>query len=248
MVILVFRYDDLDIAQMLQTISDKFPEITSLMYVINEKQNDTIWDRDIKLANGKPYLLEEMKSPDANTSLKFKVGPVSFYQTNPDQAFKLYKLAFDFAGFKGNELVYDLYTGTGTIAAFIASSVNKVIGIEYIVEAIEGAKENAAMNNIDNIEFFAGDIVKILTPEFISQNGKPHIIITDPPRVGMHEKVVKQILVSEPEKIVYVSCNPSTQARDIALLSEKYDVLKSQAVDMFPQTHHVENVALLVKR
>ena len=248
MVILVFRYDDMDIGTMLKDIIEKFPEITSLMYVVNEKQNDTIWDLEIKLAHGKPYLLEEMKSPSNNDILKFKIGPVSFYQTNPEQAFKLYKVAFDFANFKGDELVYDLYTGTGTIAAFIAKSANKVVGIEYIEEAIAGAKENAEYNNIDNVEFFAGDIVKVLTPEFVNSNGQPDIIITDPPRAGMHEKVVKQILVIEPEKIVYVSCNPSTQARDISLLSEKYDVLKSQSVDMFPQTHHVENVALLVKR
>ncbi len=247
MVIIVFRYDDLDIKTMLKSIAEQFPEITSLMYVVNEKQNDTIWDQDIKSYSGKPYLLEEMKSPD-NTILKFKVGPVSFYQTNPDQANKLYQVAFDFADFKGNELVYDLYTGTGTIAAFIAKSVNKVVGIEYVEEAIAGAKENAESNNINNIEFFAGDIVKVLTPEFIESNGKPDIIITDPPRAGMHENIVKQLLLMEPEKIIYVSCNPSTQARDIKLLAHKYDVIKSQPVDMFPQTHHVENVALLVKR
>ena len=249
MVIVIFRYDDLDIRDLLQAIADKFPEITSLMYVINEKLNDTIWDLEVKLFKGKSHLYEEMK-PAINTDdkLKFKVGPVSFYQTNPEQAFKLYKAAFDFADFKGNELVYDLYTGTGTIAAFISSSVNKVIGIESVEEAVAGAKENAELNNINNIEFFAGDMLKILTPEFISTNGKPDIIITDPPRAGMHEKVIKQILVTEPEKIVYISCNPATQARDIALLSEKYDVIKSQPVDMFPQTHHVENVALLVKR
>lgn len=249
MVIVVFRYDDLDITDMLQAIADKFPEITSLMYVVNEKLNDTIWDLEIKLFKGKPYLLEEMKSPVNNSAgLKFKIGPVSFYQTNPEQSFKLYKAAYDFADFKGNELVYDLYTGTGTIAAFIANSVNKVIGIESVEKAIVDARENAELNNINNIEFFAGDMLKILTSEFISINGKPDVIITDPPRAGMHEKVVKQILLAEPEKIVYISCNPATQARDIALLSEKYDVIKSQPVDMFPQTHHVENVALLIKQ
>ena len=249
MVIVVFRYDDLDIADFLQAIADKFPEITSLMYVINEKLNDTIWDLEVKLFKGKPYLYEEMKPAIAGSdNLKFNIGPVSFYQTNPEQAFKLYKAAFDFADFSGNELVYDLYTGTGTIAAFISGSVKKVIGIESVKEAVAGAKENAALNNIDNVEFFVGDMLRILTPEFISANGKPDIIITDPPRVGMHVKVVQQILDTEPEKIVYVSCNPATQARDIALLSEKYDVIKSQPVDMFPQTHHVENVALLIKR
>ncbi|MBC8320647.1 MAG: 23S rRNA (uracil(1939)-C(5))-methyltransferase RlmD [Bacteroidetes bacterium] len=249
LVILIFRYDDIDIAEILQNISDKFPVITSLMYVVNEKNNDTIWDLEIKLFKGKPYLFEEMQSPVSNNdALKFKVGPVSFYQTNSLQAFKLYKAAFDFADFKGDELVYDLYTGTGTIAAFIANSVKKVVGIEYIEQAIEDAKENASLNNINNIEFFVGDMAKILTPEFINENGKPDVIITDPPRAGMHEKVVKQILLAEPKKIVYVSCNPATQARDIALLSEKYDVVKTQPVDMFPQTHHVENVALLIKR
>ncbi len=248
MVIVVFRYDDLDIADLLQFVADKFPEITSLMYVVNEKLNDTIWDLEVKLFKGKSHLLEEMKSPVSNNAnLKFKVGPVSFYQTNPEQALKLYSTAFKFADFKGDELVYDLYTGTGTIAAFIANSVKKVVGIESVEQAIIDARENAALNNINNIDFFAGDMLKILTPEFIAANGKPEIIITDPPRAGMHEKVVKQILSTEPQKIVYVSCNPATQARDIALLSEKYDVIKSQPVDMFPQTHHVENVALLVK-
>jgi 23S rRNA (uracil1939-C5)-methyltransferase len=249
MVIVIFRYDDLDIKDMLQVISDKFPEITSLMYVINEKLNDTIWDLEIKLYKGNPYLFEEMKSPIAgNPNLKFKIGPVSFYQTNPVQAYQLYKAAFDFADFKGDELVYDLYTGAGTIAAFIANSVKKVVGIESVEEAVEGARNNAILNNISNVEFFVGDMLKILNNEFISENGKPDIIVTDPPRAGMHEKVVKQILDVAPEKIVYVSCNPATQARDIALLADKYDVVKVQPVDMFPQTHHVENVALLVRR
>lgn len=249
MVIVVFKYDDLDIADLMQFISDSFPEITSLMYVINEKLNDTIWDLDITVFEGKEYLLEVMKSPvSGNPDLQFKIGPVSFYQTNPEQAFKLYKTAFDFAEFKGDELVYDLYTGTGTIAAFIANSVKKVVGIESVEEAITDAKKNAELNNIKNTEFFAGDMLKILTPRFILANGKPDIIITDPPRAGMHEKVVQQILIAAPEKIVYISCNPATQARDIALLSEKYDVVKAQPVDMFPQTHHVENVALLIKR
>jgi len=249
MVIVIFRYDDLDIADIMQFIGDKFPEITSLMYVVNEKFNDTIWDLEIKLFKGKPYLFEEMKSPiSGNPNLKFKIGPVSFYQTNPEQAYYLYKAAFDFVDFKGDELVYDLYTGAGTIAAFIANSVSRVVGIESVEEAVEGARKNAALNNIDNVEFFAGDMLKILTDEFISVHGKPDVIVTDPPRAGMHEKVIKQILNAAPEKIVYVSCNPATQARDIALLSEKYDVVKAQPVDMFPQTHHVENVALLVRR
>ncbi len=249
MVIVVFRYDDLDIADMLKVIADEFPEITSLMYVVNEKFNDTIWDLDIKLFKGNPYLLEEMKSPDnSNPNIKFKIGPVSFYQTNPDQAYSLYKAAFNLADFKGDELVYDLYTGAGTIATFIAKHVNRVVGIESVEEAVEGARKNAELNNIQNIEFFAGDMLKILTEEFISAHGKPDVVITDPPRAGMHEKVVKQILNTEPGKILYISCNPATQARDIALFAEKYDVIKSQPVDMFPQTHHVENVVLLLKR
>ncbi len=249
MVIVVFKYDDLDVVDLLHSIENRFPEITSLMYVINEKNNDTIWDLDVKLYRGKSFLLEHMKNPIEDLEdLKFKIGPVSFYQTNPDQAYKLYKTAYEFADFKGDELVYDLYTGTGTIADFIAGSVKKVIGIESVEKAIEDAKENAELNEISNVEFFAGDMVKILTPEFLRQNGKPDVIITDPPRSGMHEKVVKQMLLAEPEKIVYISCNPATQARDISLLTEKYIVELSQAVDMFPQTHHVENIALLVKK
>ncbi len=248
MVIVSFRYDDMDIADLMQFIADKFPEITSLMYVVNEKLNDTIWDLDIVLFKGNPYLLEEMKSPiDGKPNLKFKIGPVSFYQTNPEQAYKLYKAAFDFADFKGDELVYDLYTGAGTIAAFIASSVKKVVGIESVEEAVEGAHKNAKLNNIENVEFYAGDMLKLLKDDFITQHGRPDIIITDPPRAGMHERVVNQILAMAPDKIVYVSCNPATQARDVALLSKNYDVVKAQPVDMFPQTHHVENVLLLVK-
>ncbi len=249
MVIVVFKYNDMDIAEMLEAVSLKFPEITSLMYVINEKNNDTIWDLEIRLFKGKSFLIEEMKSLNSSSpNLKFKVGPISFYQTNPEQAYKLYKTAFDFADFQGNETVYDLYTGTGTIADFIAGSVNKVIGIEASEQAIEDAKENASLNNITNTEYYAGDMVKILNPEFINTHGKPDIVITDPPRAGMHEKVVLQLLEMEPNKIIYVSCNPATQARDIELLSRKYNIYKIQPVDMFPQTHHVENVALLIKR
>ena len=246
MVIVVFKYDDLDVAEMMEAISVKFPEITSLMYVINEKGNDTIWDLEIRTYKGNPYLIEEMISPiEGNDKLKFKVGPVSFYQTNPEQAYRLYKTAYDFADLRGEELVYDLYTGTGTIADFIAGSAKKVIGIESVEQAIEDAKENSDLNNISNTEFFAGDMLKILTPEFIQEHGQPDIIITDPPRAGMHEKVVLQLLSTAAKKIIYVSCNPATQARDIELLSQKYDVVKIQPVDMFPQTNHVENVALL---
>ncbi|MCF6172002.1 MAG: 23S rRNA (uracil(1939)-C(5))-methyltransferase RlmD [Bacteroidales bacterium] len=246
MVILVFRHDDMDVAGLMQHLADRFPEITSLMYVINEKKNDSITDREARLFSGKPFIVEEMPSPLAGKdTLKFKVGPLSFFQTNTEQAFKLYKTAFDFAGFKGGELVYDLYTGTGTIAAFVAQSVKKVLGIEYVEDAVADARENMQLNGIENVEFHWGDMARLLTEEFIAKHGKPDVVLTDPPRAGMHDKVVKQILNAEPAKIVYVSCNPATQARDIALLAEKYELVKMQPVDMFPQTHHVENVVLL---
>ncbi len=250
MVIVVFKYkDDEKITSLMNFLGDKFPEITSLMYVVNEKLNDSITDQKPILFKGKPYIMEEMPSPvEGMVPFKFKVGPLSFYQTNPEQAYKLYKTAFDFAGFKGNELVYDLYTGTGTIASFVAKSVNKVIGIEYVEDAVADAKQNMALNDIENIEFYWGDMAKVLNDEFIKKHGRPDVLLTDPPRAGMHEKVVKQILNMAPEKIVYVSCNPATQARDVALLNEKYDIIKVQPVDMFPQTHHVENVILLRKR
>ena len=249
MLIVIFAFNSEEINKMMSSIEQKFPEITSLVYVVNDKKNDTIWDLDVNLFKGEPYLTEKMPRPDKNDKpLFFKVRPKSFYQTNPDQAYKLYKTAYDFADLKGNELVYDLYTGTGTIADFIAGSVKKVIGIESVEQAIEDAKENAEKNGISNTEFYVGDMVKILTKEFIAEKGKPEVIITDPPRAGMHEKVVNQILDIEPERIVYVSCNPATQARDINLLSEKYLVDKVQPVDMFPQTHHVENVALLIRK
>lgn len=249
MVIMVFRNDDMDIAELMQFLADSFPEITSLMYVINEKRNDSITDREVVLFKGNPFIMEEMPSPLAGEKpLQFKVGPLSFFQTNTEQAFKLYKTAFDFADFKGDELVYDLYTGTGTIAAFIAKSVQKVLGIEYVEDAVNDARENMQLNDIENVEFHSGDMAGLLTQEFIETHGKPDVVLTDPPRAGMHDKVIKQLLKAEPEKIIYVSCNPATQARDIALLSEKYDVLKVQPVDMFPQTHHVENVVLMKYR
>ena len=249
LVIVVFGHDSKDIADVMDFVAERFPEITSLMYVVNEKKNDTISDLEIKLFKGNPFIMEEMPSPvEGESPFRFKVGPVSFYQTNPEQAFKLYKTAFEFAEFQGNELVYDLYTGTGTIAAFIARAVKKVIGVEYVEDAVSDAKENMKLNNIDNVEFYSGDLAKLLDEEFFSIHGKPDIIVTDPPRAGMHPKVVRQMLIAEPEKIVYVSCNPATQARDIALLNEKYEVKKVQPVDMFPQTHHVENVVLLERR
>ena len=234
---------------LLEFLSERFPEISSLMYVINDKKNDTINDLEIKLFKGDPFIIEEMVTPGkTQEKLQFKIGPTSFYQTNPEQAQKLYEVAYSFAGFKGDELVYDLYTGAGTIASFVAPSVKKVIGVEYVEEAVADARENMNLNGITNVAFYSGDLAKVLDETFIQKNGKPDVIITDPPRAGMHEKVVRQILNAEPEKIIYVSCNPATQARDIAILHEKYDLVKVQPVDMFPQTHHVENVVLMVKR
>ncbi len=227
---------------LLNHIAEKFPEINSLKYVINHKGNDTIYDQDIIVFKGTDHIFEEMEG------LKFKINAKSFYQTNSAQAYELYKIARNFANLKGDELVYDLYTGTGTIAQFIAKKAKKVIGVESVPEAIEDANENAKLNQIDNVEFFVGDMAKIFTKEFILQNGNPDVIITDPPRDGMHKKVVEQILHILPKKIVYVSCNSATQARDLALMKDDYQIIKTQAVDMFPQTHHVENVVLLERR
>ena len=227
---------------LMAAIAAEFHQITSLMYVINGKGNDTIHDQEIMVYRGNDHILEEMEG------LKFKIGPKSFYQTNSEQAYELYKVTREFAGLKGNEVVYDLYTGTGTIANFIARNVQKVVGIEYVPEAIEDAHVNSVLNGIENTSFFAGDMKKILTSDFISQNGRPDVIITDPPRAGMDEEVVKTILEAAPEKVVYVSCNPATQARDLALMDEAYKVIRIQPVDMFPHTHHVENVVLLEKR
>ncbi|MDR2844049.1 MAG: 23S rRNA (uracil(1939)-C(5))-methyltransferase RlmD, partial [Candidatus Symbiothrix sp.] len=209
------------------------------IYIINGKANDTITDQEIHVFKGNESIFEEMEG------LKFKIGPKSFYQTNSEQAYNLYKIARDFAGLTGKELVYDLYTGTGTIANFIASRAKQIIGIEYVPEAIEDAKINSKINNITNTLFFAGDMKDILNTAFIEQYGRPDVIITDPPRAGMHDDVIETILFAEPQRIVYVSCNPATQARDLNLLSGKYKVSKVQPVDMFPHTHHVENVVLL---
>jgi 23S rRNA (uracil1939-C5)-methyltransferase len=227
---------------LLNAIADRFPEITSLLYIVNEKANDTITDQIVLRWKGNDFIYEEMEG------LKFKIGPKSFYQTNSEQAYELYKITRDFAGLTGNELVYDLYTGTGTIANFVARQAKKVIGIEYVEDAIEDAVYNSKNNKIKNTLFFAGDMKDILTQDFIDKYGRPDVIITDPPRAGMHEDVVNTILFAEPGKIVYVSCNPATQARDLALLDAKYKVTKVQPVDMFPHTHHVENVVLLVKK
>lgn len=225
--------------QLLQYMADTWPEITSLMYVINNKCNDTIGDLPVHTFRGGDHIIEQMEG------LKFKVGPKSFYQTNSRQAYNLYKVAREFAGLTGNELVYDLYTGTGTIANFVSRQARQVIGIEYVPEAIEDAKVNSAINGIDNTLFFAGDMKDILNQEFINQYGRPDVIITDPPRAGMHGDVIDTILFAEPKRIVYVSCNPATQARDLSLLDVKYRVARVQPVDMFPHTHHVENVVLL---
>lgn len=227
---------------LLNHIDTKFPEITSLQYVINSKANDTLYDQDIKLFKGRDYILEEMEG------LHFSINAKSFYQTNSDQAYELYKITRDFAGLTGNEIVYDLYTGTGTIAQFVSKKAKKVVGVEAIPEAIFDAKENAKRNNITNCDFFVGDMKNVFNDDFINQNGFPDVIITDPPRDGMHKDVVAQILKIAPQKVVYVSCNSATQARDLALLDEKYVVTRVRPVDMFPQTHHVENVVLLELR
>ena len=243
MVILSFFYAEAGLRRgLLSAVQKEFPEITSLLYVINSKGNDTITDQDIELFAGREFIHEQMED------LKFKIGPKSFYQTNSEQAYNLYKVVREFAQFKGNEVVYDLYTGTGTIANFIARQVKKVVGIEYVVEAIEDAKENSALNNISNTVFYAGDIKSVLSSGFYLNNGYPDIIITDPPRAGMHGDVVESIINSGAQKIIYVSCNPATQARDLTLLDSEYRVVKIQPVDMFPHTHHVENVVLLEKR
>jgi len=227
---------------LLDHLYEKFPQITSLQYVVNSKQNDTIYDQNIKLYKGRDYILEEMEG------LKFSINAKSFYQTNSDQAYELYKITRDFAGLSGDETVYDLYTGTGTIAQFVSKKAKKVIGVESVPEAIIDAKANAERNNITNCEFFVGDMKVVFNEAFIAQHGKPDVIITDPPRDGMHKDVIDQIMKIAPKKVVYVSCNSATQARDLALMDEKYKVTRVRPVDMFPQTHHVENVVLLELR
>lgn len=228
--------------KLLQFVGNQFPQITSLLYVVNNKRNDTFADLEVNVFKGNDHIFEEMEG------LRFKIGPKSFYQTNSEQAYELYKITREFAGLTGNELVYDLYTGTGTIANFVAKKAKKVIGIEYVPEAIEDAKVNSALNQIDNTLFYAGDMKDMLTQEFINEHGRPDVIITDPPRAGMHQDVVDTLLFAHPERIVYVSCNPATQARDLALLDKAYQVKAVQPVDMFPHTQHVENVVLLEKR
>lgn len=246
MVLIQFHYDDRGDEEramgLLKHVADTFPQITSLLYVNNQKCNDTIYDQEIITFKGNDHIFELMDN------LKFKVGPKSFYQTNTEQAYHLYCVAQDFAGLTGNELVYDLYTGTGTIANFVAKKARKVIGIEYVPEAIEDAKINSNINDINNTLFFAGDMKDILTDDFIAEHGRPDVIITDPPRAGMHPDVVSTIIRANPKRIVYVSCNPATQARDLSVLDSCYKVMAVQPVDMFPHTPHVENVVLLEKR
>ncbi|MCI7379343.1 MAG: 23S rRNA (uracil(1939)-C(5))-methyltransferase RlmD [Bacteroidales bacterium] len=234
--------DEAQAKALMEHLHTTFPEVTSLLYVNNTKCNDTIGDLDVITFAGTPFIYETMEG------LRFKVGPKSFYQTNTEQAYELYKVARNFAALTGDELVYDLYTGTGTIANFVARQARQVVGIEYVPEAIEDAKVNAALNGLDNTLFYAGDMKDILTTGFIERHGKPDVIITDPPRAGMHADVVNAILFAAPRRIVYVSCNPATQARDLALFDTDYRVTKVQPVDMFPQTHHVENVVCLERR
>ena len=241
-VIQFFKEDETNRIALLEHLKTTFPEITSLQYIINGKANDTIYDQEVVCYAGRDHIFEEMEG------LRFKINAKSFYQTNSDQAYNLYKITRDFAGLTGKELVYDLYTGTGTIAQFVAKKALKVIGVESVPDAINAAKENAVLNQIDNVVFFVGDMKNVFNREFIDTHGHPDVIITDPPRDGMHKDVVAQILEIAPEKIVYVSCNSATQARDLALLDSVYKISKTQAVDMFPQTHHVENVVLLEKR
>ena len=243
MVLIQFFDDEKDNRELLLNhLAETFPNITSLLYVINQKANDTLYDQNIQLFKGRLYILEEMEG------LHFSINAKSFYQTNSEQAYNLYKITRDFAGLTGNEVVYDLYTGTGTIAQFVSKKAKKVIGVEAVPDAIEDAKANAVRNNIDNCEFFVGDMKNVFNDAFIATHGQPDVVITDPPRDGMHKDVVAQLLKIGAEKIVYVSCNSGTQARDLALLDEMYQVTRVRPVDMFPQTHHVENVVLLEKR
>ncbi|HYG18052.1 MAG TPA: 23S rRNA (uracil(1939)-C(5))-methyltransferase RlmD, partial [Ohtaekwangia sp.] len=246
MVILQVTYDEMPwIEQILRRLENDFPQITSFQYVINGKKNDTFADLNIVTWKGNPYITEKMPRPDGKGDLQFRVGPKSFYQTNSDQAYTLYLIAWKMAELKGDELLYDLYTGTGTIANFVAGQARKVIGLEYVAAAIEDAKVNSAINGTTNTEFFAGDIKDLLNENFLSVHGHPDVLITDPPRAGMHADVCGMLLKAAPKKIVYVSCNPATQARDLSILSEKYRITAVQPVDMFPHTVHVENIVCL---
>ncbi|TCV13600.1 23S rRNA (uracil1939-C5)-methyltransferase [Sphingobacterium alimentarium] len=240
MVVVVFAYpEEGQVELVMNYLASEFPDITSLLYIINQKRNDTIFDQEIEVYKGRDFIYEEMEG------LKFKVGPKSFYQTNSHQAYELYKITREFAELKGDELVYDLYTGAGTIANFVARSAREVVGVEYVPSAIEDAKYNSQINGVNNTKFYAGDMKDVLTAEFVAEHGKPDVIITDPPRAGMHADVVNRILEMEAAKVVYVSCNAATQARDLEMLSTKYEIVRIKPVDMFPQTQHVENVVLL---
>jgi 23S rRNA (uracil1939-C5)-methyltransferase len=242
MVILVVRFFDDRARTVLEFIKDTFAELTSVLYVENAKLNDSIVDLPVHLFSGKEFMMERMGD------LQFKVAPLAFYQTNALQAVRLYQAAADMAAIRSTETVYDLYTGTGTIALFVARQARRVIGIEQIASAVENARENAQLNRIDNVSFFDGDMIDVLTDDFVRNNGRPDVLITDPPRAGMHPKVVQELRKIAPSRIVYISCNPATQARDIALLCDAYRVEKVQPVDMFPHTHHVENITLLVRK
>jgi 23S rRNA (uracil1939-C5)-methyltransferase len=249
MIILQVTYDKMEWTEkILHRLEKDFPQITSFNYIINGKKNDTFHDLDIICWKGNPYITEHMPKPDGSGVLQFRVGPKSFYQTNSDQAYQLYKLAWQMADLKGHERVYDLYTGTGTIANFVAAHAQKVVGLEYVAAAIEDAKVNSRINNITNTDFHAGDIKDLLDESFLSQHGTPDTIITDPPRAGMHEAVCGMILKAAPQRVVYVSCNPATQARDLSLLADQYEILTVQPVDMFPHTVHVENIVSLRKK
>ncbi len=249
MVILVVRNKEEHLFPMMEKLTSQFPEISSFYYVINPKQNDTIYDLEFSLFRGDPFITEKMPPfVPGGKEIEFRIGPASFFQTNSFQAINLYRIAAELAMFKGDELVYDLYTGIGTIANYIAPYVKKVVGIESVPAAIDDAFINSKINNIDNTIFFSGEAEKVLTKEFIDINGKPDVIITDPPRNGMHEKVIRTIIEINPEKVIYVSCNPATQARDIALMNDQYRMETCQPVDMFPHTQHVENIALLRRR
>lgn len=242
MVILSVQFDLPEVYELLEAVKNEFPDLTSLMYVINPKKNETLYDQEIIVYSGRDHIFEQLEG------LKFKIGPKSFFQTNSYQALKLYQVTREFAGLEGHEILYDLYTGTGTIANFMAGGASQVVGIESVPESIEDAKVNSQLNGIENTRFFAGDMKDIFSDAFIRENGKPDVIITDPPRAGMHTNVVEQILKIAPKRIVYVSCNPATQARDVELMARSYKVTRIQPVDMFPHTHHVENVALLEAR
>lgn len=250
MVLVQFGENDPEgIEKMLSALVAEFPELTSVVYVINQKPNDSIYDQEVHLYHGRDYIFEEMPSYfDEGKTLRFKVGPKSFYQTNPKQAYELYRTALDFAELKEGSLVYDLYTGTGTIANFMAQKAGHVVGIESVPTAIDDARFNAEINGFTNTTFAVGDMKDALTPDFVREHGMPQTIVTDPPRDGMHAKVVEQLIAMAPERIVYVSCNSATQARDLQLLNERYRIVRSRAVDMFPQTHHIENVAELILR